>query len=105
MDVATPNLQIMFHHYHCAEHLFKTISMYTDDERNTILDNIVTAKGWYWGRYAPDHRQSYLKKRRFVEAHMYDTFSTKYWTELATFVIRQPATSSFGSFSPDFVRV
>ena len=79
MDIATPNLQIMFHHYHCVEHLFKTISMYTDDERGTILDNIVTAKGWYWGRYARDHRQSYLKKRRLVEAHMYDTFSTKYW--------------------------
>ena len=79
MEIATPNLQIMLHHYHCVEHLFKTISMVTDDERDTILDNIVTAKGWYWGRFAPGHRQSYLKKRRLVEAHMYDTFSTKYW--------------------------
>lgn len=80
MHIVTPNLQIMLHHYSCAEHLFKTITMYADDERERIFDDIVTTKNWYWGRYAPENRQSYMETRLFVEARMYDAFSHKYWT-------------------------
>jgi hypothetical protein len=80
MDIATPNLQVMLHHYSCVEHLFKTITMYADDERERILDEIVMAKSWYWGRYAASERQTYLKKRLFVDARMYEAFSAKYGT-------------------------
>ncbi len=78
MDIATPNLYVMIHHYNSTEDLFKTVTMYADDERETVFDDIVKAKSWYWGRFAPENRQMYLKKRLFVEAAMYDAFSTKY---------------------------
>lgn len=80
MDIVIPNLQIMIHHYTCIEHLFTTVTMYADDERAQVCENIVKAKNWYWGRYAVDHRQDYLKKRLFVEARMHTEFSRKYWT-------------------------
>ena len=84
MNIVFPNLQVMVHHYSCAEHLFKTITMYADDERERVFDNIVKTKSWYWGRYAPEHRQMYLKERLFVDTYMFDTFSTKYWTPKGT---------------------
>jgi hypothetical protein len=78
--MATPNLQIMLHYYSGAEHLFKTITMVADDERERIFDRIVAAKIWYWGRYAPENREGYMRTRLFVEARMYDAFSRQYWT-------------------------
>jgi len=54
--------------------------MYAADERERVFDDIVTTKNWYWGRYAPENRQSYMATRLFVEARMYDAFSRKYAT-------------------------
>jgi len=69
----------MLHFYSSVEYLFTTITMYADDEREKVFGNIVTTRNWYWGRYAPGNRQSYMATRLFVEARMYDAFSRKYW--------------------------
>lgn len=74
-----PNLQVMLHHYSRVEYLFTTVTMYADDERERMLDDIVATKTWYWGRYAPDNRRYYMQERLFVEARMYEAFSRKYW--------------------------
>lgn len=69
----------MVHFYSSASYLFKTVTMYPDVERERVLDELVTAKTWYWGRYASGERQSYLETRLFVEGHMRETFTRKYW--------------------------
>ncbi|MFN2201712.1 MAG: hypothetical protein ACK2UO_10920 [Caldilineaceae bacterium] len=78
VHIPTPNLQVMLHHYSRVEYLFKTITMYADDDREQMLDDIVAIKTWYWGRYAPENRRQYLENRLFVEACMYEAFSRKY---------------------------
>jgi hypothetical protein len=79
IHIPTPNLQILLHYYSRVEYLFQTISMYAADEREQVFDQIVNTKTWYWGRYAPGHRQIYMAKRLFVEARLYNEFSRKYW--------------------------
>lgn len=76
--IPTPNLQIMLHHYSRVEYLFKTVTMYADDDREQMCNNIAASKTWYWGRYAPGNRRYYLRERLFVEARMYEAFSRKY---------------------------
>jgi hypothetical protein len=80
MHITTPNLHVMLHYYNCADHIFRTITMVDADERERIFDDIVATKNWFWGRYAPESRPSYMATRLFVEARMYDEFSRKYWT-------------------------
>jgi hypothetical protein len=79
MGSSTPNLTVMVHHYTRAEHLFRTVTMYPEIEREQVLDEVVTAKTWYWGRFASENRQGYMKTRLFVESRMYEEFSRKYW--------------------------
>lgn len=69
----------MVHFYCRAAYLFRTVTMYPEIDRERVLDDIVGARSWYWGRYAPAHRQSYLKTRLFVEGRMREAFARKYW--------------------------
>jgi hypothetical protein len=77
-NASSPNLSVMVHFYSRAAYLFRTVTMYSDIERERALDDIVTARSWYWGRYAPAHRREYLKTRLFVEGRMREAFSRKY---------------------------
>lgn len=79
MPIPTPNLRVMLHHYSQVEYLFTTITMYADEERDRMCDDIAATKTWYWGRYAPGNRRHYLQERLFVEARMYEALSRKYW--------------------------
>ena len=47
MDIATPNLHVMHHHYNSTENLFKTVTMYAEDEWENVSDDVVKAKSWY----------------------------------------------------------
>jgi hypothetical protein len=76
--IPTPNLRIMLHHYSRPEHLFRTVTMYADDERERICDAIAATRTWYWGRHARENRRYYLQERLFVEARMVEAFSAKY---------------------------
>jgi hypothetical protein len=69
----------MVHHYCSEEHLFRTITMYDEREREDVYRDIVANKSWYWGRFAQGHRDAYMRKRVWVEARMYRDFSVEYW--------------------------
>lgn len=78
MKIELPNLRVMIHYYTSAAHLFKTVTMYPEDRSGRILDEIAASNAWFGGRFAAGHRESYMKKRRFVEARMCEQFARKY---------------------------
>jgi hypothetical protein len=63
VDIPTPNSHIMVHHYCSEEHLFRTITMYDDNEREDVYRDILANKSWYGGRFAQGHREAYMQKR------------------------------------------
>ena len=79
LNISSPNLTVMVHFYSNAAFLFRSVTMYPDVEQARVLDDIVTAKSWHWGRYSYGHRQNYLKTRVFVENCMREAFTRKYW--------------------------
>lgn len=79
LTISSPNLTVMVHFYNNTAYLFRTVTMYPDVEQERVLDDIVTAKSWHWGRYSSGHRQSYLKTRVFVENCMREAFTRAYW--------------------------
>ncbi len=79
-DETGPNIHIMVHHYCSEEFLFQTITMYDEDERERVYQEIVENKNWYWGRFKDGHRAAYMKKRIMAKSQMYRDFSEKYWS-------------------------
>jgi hypothetical protein len=69
----------MIHFYNDEKYLFKTVSMYNENDRDQIFDRIVENKSWYWGRFQKSERKGYISRRIKVENMLYEEFSENYW--------------------------
>jgi hypothetical protein len=72
------DLQFLIHFFNDKEHLFKTITMAGLSRMDDICNRISTLKGWYWGRFAPSERHTYLERRLFVEKQLYEGYTQVY---------------------------
>lgn len=73
-------LNRLIHFYNDDRHLFKTVTMYDEDVREKIFNNLETNKSWYHGRYRKSERSAYMSCRVGVEKMMYELFSNQYGT-------------------------
>jgi hypothetical protein len=72
-------LSTLFHFYNDDRNLFRTVTMYSGQERDRVLDQIVSNRAWYWGRFAKSERVLYMLQRETVEKLMRAEFERKFW--------------------------
>lgn len=72
-------LRYLIHYYTDETHLFTTIMMYSEQERDHICDAIVKNKNWFWERFRTYDRKFYLQRRTFVEQCMKNEFEHDYY--------------------------
>jgi hypothetical protein len=75
MENMDDDLQFLVHFFNDKEYLFKTITMAGLSRMDDICNRISTQKGWYWGRFTPSERHTYLKRRLFVEKQLYEDYT------------------------------
>jgi hypothetical protein len=78
MDIPSPNLRILLHYFHSAEHLFVTATMYADARRERALEEMARTHAWFGGRFSAAHRHGYMQVRVLVETLMCREFAEKY---------------------------
>ena len=71
-------LQFLIRFFNDREHLFQTITMAGVSQMDEICNMISSRKGWFWIRFSPSERQSYLKRRLFVEKALYEDYTREY---------------------------
>jgi hypothetical protein len=67
------------HYFNDKTHLFKTVTMYPDRERDRIYNRIVHNAQWNCWRYYEANRENYMACRVAVESMMYHDFTSQYW--------------------------
>jgi hypothetical protein len=72
------DLRYLVHFFHDVRYLFKTITMVEEGQADPICSALTAARAWYWGRFSPSERRDYLKRRRFVEAAMYEEYAKQH---------------------------
>ena len=75
--MATPTYIV--HFFNDKTHLFKTVTMYPDGERDSIYNRIVHNAQWNCWRFHEFHRKNYMACRVAVESMMYNDFTSQYW--------------------------
>lgn len=72
-------LKYLVHFYSDWNYIFKTVTMYEEQERANVLSSIVKNKSWFWGRFSEEDRKNYMRRRAAVEEMLYSDFQDKYW--------------------------
>jgi hypothetical protein len=71
-------LNTLYHFYNNEAMLFRTVTMYSTQERDRVLDQIVANRAWYWGRFSKTERAAYMLGRETVEQMMRTEFERYY---------------------------
>lgn len=67
------------HYFSDKTHMFKTVTMYSDRERERIYNRIVHNAQWHCWRYTEANRPNYMACRMAVESMLYHDFTSRYW--------------------------
>jgi hypothetical protein len=72
-------LKYLVHYYCDPQFLFKTITMYSQDKYNDLCNLLVKSNAWYCFRYSKGIRDTYYKRRSYLEKLLKTEFEESYY--------------------------